>query len=97
MQNMKATGENQLICHKLYKKIEALEFGHNKVNFVNNEENFGCYFFLLSSYLLLSDIRTKLFQVLLFLVYMCFVIGKSKATQGEGKHTRRSGGTHVCP
>ncbi|XP_039305903.1 protein timeless homolog isoform X2 [Solenopsis invicta] len=30
VQNMKATGENQMICHKPYQKIEALEFGHNK-------------------------------------------------------------------
>lgn len=35
MQNMKATGENQMICHKPYQKIEALEFGHNKVNFAS--------------------------------------------------------------
>lgn len=32
---MKATGENQMICHKPYQKIETLEFGHNKVNFTN--------------------------------------------------------------
>ncbi|XP_071645976.1 protein timeless homolog [Temnothorax longispinosus] len=30
VQNMKATGENQMICHKPYQKIEALEFGTNK-------------------------------------------------------------------
>lgn len=35
VQNMKATGENQMICHKPYQKIEALEFGHDKVNFAN--------------------------------------------------------------
>lgn len=32
---MKATGENQMICHKPYQKIEALEFGHDKVNFAS--------------------------------------------------------------
>lgn len=31
VQNMKAIGENQLICHKPYQKIEALEFGTEKV------------------------------------------------------------------
>ncbi|XP_033230286.1 protein timeless homolog [Belonocnema kinseyi] len=30
VQNMKAIGENQLICHKPYQKIEALEFGTEK-------------------------------------------------------------------
>ncbi|XP_029159250.1 protein timeless homolog [Nylanderia fulva] len=30
VQNMKAIGENQMICHKPYQKIETLEFGHNK-------------------------------------------------------------------
>lgn len=35
VQNMKATGENQMICHKPYQKIETLEFGHNKVNVAN--------------------------------------------------------------
>jgi len=32
VQNMKAIGENQMICHKPYQAIEDLEFGHNKVN-----------------------------------------------------------------
>lgn len=31
VQNMKAIGENQLICHKPYQKIEALEFGTEKM------------------------------------------------------------------
>ncbi|KAK0085626.1 hypothetical protein PV325_004747 [Microctonus aethiopoides] len=31
VQNMKAIGENQLICHKPFQKIEALEFSHDKV------------------------------------------------------------------
>lgn len=35
MENMKTIGENQMICHKPYQKIEALEFGQNKVNFAN--------------------------------------------------------------
>ncbi|XP_012062583.1 PREDICTED: protein timeless homolog [Atta cephalotes] len=30
VQNMKAIGENQMICHKPYQKIEAVEFGHDK-------------------------------------------------------------------
>ncbi|KAG5333965.1 TIM protein, partial [Acromyrmex charruanus] len=30
VQNMKAVGENQMICHKPYQKIEAVEFGHDK-------------------------------------------------------------------
>ncbi|XP_011690831.1 PREDICTED: protein timeless homolog isoform X1 [Wasmannia auropunctata] len=30
VENMKAIGENQMICHQPYQKIEALEFGHNK-------------------------------------------------------------------
>ncbi|XP_012343215.2 protein timeless homolog [Apis florea] len=30
VQNMKAIGENQLICHKPYQKIEALNFGQDK-------------------------------------------------------------------
>jgi len=35
VQNMKAIGENQMICHKPYQKIEAVEFGHDKVNFAS--------------------------------------------------------------
>lgn len=35
MQNMKSIGENQMICHKPYQKIEALEFSRNKVKFAN--------------------------------------------------------------
>lgn len=31
VQNMKAIGENQLICHKPYQKIEALNFAQDKV------------------------------------------------------------------
>jgi len=31
VQNMKAIGENQMICHKPYQAIEDLEFGHSKV------------------------------------------------------------------
>ena len=31
VQNMKAIGENQLLCHKPYQKIEALDFGQDKV------------------------------------------------------------------
>lgn len=31
VQNMKAIGENQLLCHKPYQKIEALNFGQDKV------------------------------------------------------------------
>ncbi|XP_011305481.1 protein timeless homolog [Fopius arisanus] len=31
VQNMKAIGENQLICHKPFEKIEALEFARDKV------------------------------------------------------------------
>ncbi|KAK0096098.1 hypothetical protein PV326_006481 [Microctonus aethiopoides] len=31
VQNMKAIGENQLICHKPFQKIEALDFSHDKV------------------------------------------------------------------
>ncbi|XP_060821669.1 protein timeless homolog isoform X2 [Bombus pascuorum] len=30
VQNMKAIGENQLLCHKPYQKIEALNFGQDK-------------------------------------------------------------------
>ncbi|XP_043529522.1 protein timeless homolog isoform X2 [Frieseomelitta varia] len=30
VQNMKAIGENQLLCHKPYQKIEALDFGQDK-------------------------------------------------------------------
>lgn len=39
VRNMKATGENQMICHKPYQKIETLEFGHNKVNFAKSISN----------------------------------------------------------
>lgn len=31
VENMKAIGENQLICHKPFETIEALEFSRNKV------------------------------------------------------------------
>lgn len=45
---MKATGENQMICHKPYQKIETLEFGHDKVNLttlINNAQFLSCYDF----------------------------------------------------
>lgn len=31
VQNMKAIGDNQLICHKPYQKIEVLEFNQQKI------------------------------------------------------------------
>ncbi|EFN81173.1 Protein timeless-like protein [Harpegnathos saltator] len=38
---MKATGENQMICHKPYQKIEALEFGHNKKRIKRRKDKIG--------------------------------------------------------
>ncbi|CAL1677972.1 unnamed protein product [Lasius platythorax] len=41
VQNMKATGENQMICHKPYQKIETLEFGHNKKRVKRRKDKMG--------------------------------------------------------
>ncbi|XP_014475495.1 PREDICTED: protein timeless homolog [Dinoponera quadriceps] len=41
VQNMKAIGENQMICHKPYQKIEALEFGHNKKRVKKRKDKIG--------------------------------------------------------
>ncbi|XP_050450903.1 protein timeless homolog [Cataglyphis hispanica] len=41
VRNMKATGENQMICHKPYQKIETLEFGHNKKRVKRRKDKMG--------------------------------------------------------
>ncbi|KAL0125370.1 hypothetical protein PUN28_004481 [Cardiocondyla obscurior] len=41
VQNMKAIGENQMICHQPYKKIEAMEFGVNKKRVKQRKNKIG--------------------------------------------------------
>ncbi|XP_011874599.1 PREDICTED: protein timeless homolog isoform X2 [Vollenhovia emeryi] len=41
VENMKATGENPLICHKPYQKIDALEFGHNQKRVKRRKDKIG--------------------------------------------------------
>ncbi|XP_025075247.1 protein timeless homolog [Pogonomyrmex barbatus] len=63
VQNMKATGENQMICHEPYKKIEALEFGYNKNRVKRRKDKLG-----------LRDVkeeRTSALSVRLFLKEFC--------------------------
>ncbi|XP_012222325.1 protein timeless homolog isoform X1 [Linepithema humile] len=63
VQNMKAIGENQMICHKPYQKIEALEFGHNKKRVKRRKDKIG-----------LQDTkgeRTSALSVRLFLKEFC--------------------------
>ncbi|XP_072751003.1 protein timeless homolog [Anoplolepis gracilipes] len=63
VQNMKAIGENQMICHKPYQKIETLEFGHNKKRVKRRKDKMG-----------LQDTkveRTSVLSVRLFLKEFC--------------------------
>ncbi|KAH0946664.1 hypothetical protein HN011_009855, partial [Eciton burchellii] len=41
VQNMKAIGENQMICHKPYQAIEDLEFGHSKKRVKRRRDKMG--------------------------------------------------------
>lgn len=34
VENMKAIGDNQMICHKPFQKVEALELARDKVSFI---------------------------------------------------------------
>ncbi|XP_012535516.2 protein timeless homolog isoform X2 [Monomorium pharaonis] len=63
VQNMKATGENQMICHKPYQKIEALEFGHNKKRVRRRKDQMSLQDF--------KEERTSALSVRLFLKEFC--------------------------
>ncbi|RLU24932.1 hypothetical protein DMN91_003023 [Ooceraea biroi] len=63
VQNMKAIGENQMICHKPYQAIEDLEFGYNKKRVKRRKDKMG-----------LQDVkqdRTSTISVRLFLKEFC--------------------------
>lgn len=61
IQNMKAIGDNQMLCHKPYEKVEALEFNSQKVrahaNYYTCFRNvtgqcFSCFFIFFFSFFL---------------------------------------------
>ncbi|XP_032684190.1 protein timeless homolog isoform X2 [Odontomachus brunneus] len=63
VQNMKSIGENQMICHKPYQKIEALEFSHNKKRLKRRKDKLG----LQNT----KEERTSALSVQLFLKEFC--------------------------